>query len=155
MKIKELNLHNMTQGKKLMLAYSQLDRLLTALRLKDIPKEIILAINDEIEELNSVMDSEKGIRKHIKKAQSNILGILEKSAKLVTINHYRNYWLVLGMAVFGIPIGIAFGTSIGNMAFMATGIPMGMTIGITIGVELDKKAKREGKQIDLEIKNEI
>jgi hypothetical protein len=56
------------------------------------------------------------------------------------------------MAAFGIPIGVAFGASLGSMAFLAIGIPIGMVIGLAIGSGMDKKAFEEGRQIDLELK---
>ena len=78
--------------------------------------------------------------------------MVEKELKLVTKNHYRNTWLAIGMTAFGIPLGIAFGGSLGNMAFIGIGMPIGMAIGIAVGTEMDKKASENGKQLDLEIK---
>lgn len=54
------------------------------------------------------------------------------------------------MAVFGVPIGVAFGFGLSNMAFIGIGIPIGMSIGIGIGAAMDKKAKEEGRQLDFE-----
>jgi len=65
--------------------------------------------------------------------------------------HWNDTWLAVGMAAFGIPLGVAFGASLGNMAFLAIGIPVGMAIGIAVGTGMDKKAFEEGRQIDLEI----
>ena len=91
--------------------------------------------------------------KQIKKSQARIIKLIEKEHKLVTKNHYRNTWLAVGMSAFGIPLGAAFGASLGNMAFIGIGIPVGMAIGIAIGTGMDKKAFEEGKQIDLELKH--
>ncbi len=115
-------------------------------------KEIIESINVEIEKVNSISDSEKELKKRISKAQSQILTLLEKDLKLVTINHYRNTWMAVGLAAFGIPIGLTFSLSIGNMAFFAIWMPVGMLFGMAIGTEMDKKAFEEGRQIDFEIK---
>lgn len=93
------------------------------------------------------------MRKQIRKIQSGILKLIEKELKLVTKNHYRNTWLALGMAAFGIPLGVAFGTSLGNIAFIGIGLPNGLTVGIAVGTGMDKKAFEEGKQMDLEIKH--
>ncbi len=83
--------------------------------------------------------------------------MIEKELKLVTKNHYRNTWLALGMAAFGIPLGVAFGTSLGNIAFIGiglpNGLPNGLAVGIAVGTGMDKKAFEEGKQMDLEIKH--
>ena len=78
-----------------------------------------------------------------------ILKLIEKEQKLVPKNIYRNRWLAIGMSAFGIPFGVAFGISLGNMAFLAIGLPLGMAIGIAVGTDLDKKALKNGKQIDV------
>lgn len=140
------------QNTKLSSAYSQLDKLLNELKKKELPEEILHSINGGIDQINSVKDSEKDLRKQIRKTQSNILRLIEKKLKLVTKNHYRNTWLAIGMAVFGIPLGVAFGTSLQNMAFIGIGLPIGMVIGMAVGSGMDKKAFEEGRQIDLEIK---
>ena len=56
------------------------------------------------------------------------------------------------MAAFGIPLGVAFGTSAGNMGLLGVGLPIGMVIGMAVGSDMDKKAFKDGKQLDLEIK---
>jgi len=67
-------------------------------------------------------------------------------------NHYRALWLVLGMSVFGLPIGVLYGFLIGNMGLLGTGLCFGMAIGVALGAGLDKKALKEGRQLDLEIR---
>ena len=71
----------------------------------------------------------------------------------MTKNHYRNTWLALGMAAFGIPLGVAFGMSLRNLAFLGIGLSIGLAIGIAVGTGMDKKAFEEGRQMDLEIKH--
>ena len=56
------------------------------------------------------------------------------------------------MSAFGIPIGLALGASQGNNGMLGAGLPIGMVIGIAVGSSLDKKAFKEGRQLDLEIK---
>lgn len=153
MEIKELkNRPDIDQHKKLFASYSQFEKLLKELGRKDLTNETVKSINDGIARVNSITGSEKELRKQINNTQSHIIKLLEKGHKLVTKNHYRNTWLALGMAVFGIPLGIAFGAGIGNMAFLGIGLPIGMAIGIAVGTAMDKKAFEEGRQIDLEIK---
>lgn len=153
MEFKELDKRvNIDQNKKLNNAYSQFGELLNELNKKELPNEVISSINSGIEEINSFKESEKGLRKLIRKAQSRIIKLIEKELKLVTKNHYRNTWLAIGMSVFGIPLGVAFGTSLGNMGFIGIGLPIGMAIGMAIGTGMDKKAFEEGRQLDLEIK---
>lgn len=60
--------------------------------------------------------------------------------------------MVLGMSVFGIPLGLGFGLSIGNFGMLAIGIGIGMAIGVGVGTSMDKKAFNEGRQLDFEAK---
>jgi len=153
MELKELNKRvNIDQNKKLNNAYFQFGELLNVLNNKKLPNEIISSINIGIEGINSFTESEKELRKLIRKTQSRIIKLIEKELKLVTKNHYRNTWLALGMSVFGIPLGVAFGSSLGNMGFIGIGLPIGMVIGMAIGTGMDKKAFEEGRQLDLELK---
>jgi F0F1-type ATP synthase assembly protein I len=153
MEIKELkNRPDLDQNEKLYASYALFDELLMKLRTKELPDKTVKSINDGVDQINSVSESEEELRKQIKKTQSNIIKQIEKEHKLVTKNHYRNTWLAVGMAAFGIPIGVAFGASLGSMAFLAIGIPIGMVIGLAIGSGMDKKAFEEGRQIDLELK---
>jgi hypothetical protein len=92
------------------------------------------------------------LRKQIKKTQSSILKLIEKELKLVTKNHYRNTWLAVGMAAFGLPLGAALGTSLGDIGLLGLGLPIGMVIGMAVGSGMDKKAFKDGKQLNLEIK---
>jgi hypothetical protein len=138
--------------KKLGRAFTQFETLLAELRKKDLPDEIALLINDGVEQTNAVSASDKELSKQIRKSQSGIIRLVEKELKLVTKNHYRNSWLVIGMSAFGIPIGVAFGSSVGNMGFLGLGLPIGMVIGIAVGASMDKKAFKNGKQLDIEIK---
>lgn len=153
MEIRELKKKpNVGQNKKLISAYAQFDKLLTELKKKQLPDEIVNAINNEIDQINAISGSEKELRKQIKKTQSSILKLMEKALKLVPKNHYRNTWLAVGMAAFGIPLGVAFGASLGNMGLLGIGLPIGMVIGMAVGSVMDKKALEEGRQLDLEIK---
>ena len=154
MVIKELkNRPDIDKYKKLNASYTQFNKLLMELRTKKLSDETINTINNGINKVNSVSDLEKELSKQIKRTQSHIIKLIEKENKLVTKNHYRNTWLAVGMAVFGIPLGVAFGASLGNMAFLGIGLPIGMVIGIAVGSGMDKKAFEEGRQIDLEIKH--
>ncbi|MBN2614547.1 MAG: hypothetical protein JXR71_02530 [Bacteroidales bacterium] len=117
-----------------------------------MPDPIVAQINREIEELNALSDTDKQLGKSIRNKQSALIRLLEKELKIVPRNHYRNTWLALGMAVFGIPLGVALGASLGNMAFLGIGLPLGMVIGMSVGAGMDKKAGQEGRQLDIEIK---
>jgi hypothetical protein len=154
MDIKELkNRPEIDRHEKLNASFNQFDKLLKELRAKELPNETVKSINSEINRVNSASESDNDLSKQIKSAQSHIIKIIEKKHKLVTKNHYRNTWLAIGMAAFGIPLGVSFGISFGNMAFLGVGLPIGMAMGMAIGTDMDKKAFKEGRQLDLEIKH--
>jgi hypothetical protein len=153
MELIELNSRvNIDQNKKLNNSYSHFGKLLNELNKKELSTEIIISINIGIEEINSFAESEKKMRKKIKETQSGIIKLIEKELKLVTLNHYRNTWMAIGVGAFGVPIGVVLGTSLGNMGYIGLGMPMGMFIGLAIGSGMDKKAFDEERQLDLEIK---
>lgn len=139
-------------SKKTEAYYGQFERLIVQIRKKKLPEEIMLVINKQITALNAVTDSDKILRNEIRKVQSKIIGTLAQKLKIVPINYYRKTWFVLGMTVFGLPIGAALGLSLGNMAFLGIGLPVGMSIGLAMGSRMDNKAKEEGRQLDIEIK---
>lgn len=152
MKIKELKkVPNLEHNKRLSRAYAQFDQLLAELRTKSLPEDIIAYINNDLVQINAMDGTEKQLLKHVRATQASILKQLEFKLKLVTKNHYRNLWLALGMAAIGLPIGVAFGLSFGNMGYLAIGVPIGMGIGLVIGRRLDKKALEEGNQLDIEV----
>lgn len=133
--------------------YFQFEKLLIELRKRDLPDGLVMSINRDIEELNSTSISEREMIKKIEKTLNRNIKLLEKEVKLVPKNYYRNIWLALGMAAFGLPIGVVIGISLGNMAYLGIGLPIGIAIGIAVGSEMDKKAFKEGRQLDLETKN--
>lgn len=153
MKIKELKeFPNRYQDTKLQTAYAQFNTLLAFLKKEKLSPEMVLFINKGIDEINGAIHSEKELKKQLRKTQTCLLNKMEKDLKLVTKNHYRNLWMAVGMAAFGIPMGIIFGASLGNMGFIGIGLPIGMVIGIAVGTSMDKKALEEGRQLDLELK---
>ena len=152
MKLKELNLNfNIDQNTNLNKKYIQFENLISELNTKQIPDDIATFINENIEGINAINNSDKELGKQIKNSQRGILKLIEKELNLVTKNHYRNTWLAIGM-VMGIAIGSAIGSSSENTSLLALGIPIGFTIGIAIGTSKDKKAKDNGLQLDIEIK---
>ena len=143
---------NLSDDSKLSRIYIQFGELLNQLRKKNLPQNIIVVVNQDIEELNTTSFTGNDFRKLIKQKQTKIIKLLEKELKIVPKNYYRNIWLAVGMSVFGLPIGVAFGVSIGNMGLLAIGLPIGMAIGTLVGSRMDKKAFEENRQLDIEIK---
>lgn len=132
--------------------YSKLETLLLELEQRQLPEDVIKAINKEIEQVNSRSPSVKDRNTFLYKGRSGIIQILENELELVPRNHYRNRWLALGMAAFGIPFGTIFSISLDNFGFIGLGLPIGMALGISIGTSLDKKAQENGKQLDFDNK---
>ena len=150
MNIKELyNRPNIEQDKKLKNKYVFFNKLINELKKKEIPSAIVTSVNRDIEGINSFSGSNKDLLKQLRKAESSILKLIEQELKLVTINHYRNRLMALGIA-FGVSLGVAFGASSGNMAFIGIGIPIGMVIGLAVGTAMDNKANEDGNQLDVE-----
>ena len=129
--------------------FKQLNKLLND---KKLPVNIIEKINFEIELLNSSQLVGNSLLHLIKKKQNKTIRLTEKELKIVPKNYYRNLWMVLGMSAFGLPLGVAFGLSMGNIGLLAIGLPIGMGIGVLVGSKLDKKASESGKQLDIELK---
>jgi hypothetical protein len=152
MSIKELKQPSNSLNKKAAHSFLQLQKFLNELRTKELKSKAVNQVNQEIDKVNSLLKSDKNLRKHLNKSQTLIIKIVEKEHKLVAKNHYRNMWLALGMAAFGIPLGVVFGASMGNMAFIGIGLPIGMALGIAVGTRMDKKALEEGRQLDFEMK---
>jgi len=138
------------KDEKLNLTFAQFQKLLSELRKQKLTNEIIEKLNVFIEELNSTHETE--FKKQLKLKQTKIVKLLEKELKIVPKNYYRNIWLAVGMAAFGVPIGVSFGLSMGNLGLLGLGLPIGMAIGIAIGTGMDKKAFEEGRQLDVVLK---
>lgn len=151
MEIKELRKLNVFEiDSKLFSVYNQFDNLLSELRRRTLPDAIVAYINSGIDLVNSTSDI--GLKNQIKKTQADILKLLEKELKLVTQNHYRNFWMAVGTAGFGLPLGVVYGSLVHNMGMMAIGLPFGLVIGMAVGSSMDKKALKEGRQLNIEIK---
>jgi hypothetical protein len=134
---------------KLTRKYQLFENLTAALAKRNLPVNIITSINKEIELINDFYGSDTGLINQLAGAQKRILKMVEKQLKIVPKNHYLYLWMALGMSVFGIPLGLAFGHTSGNAINLGIGIPIGMVLGMAVGNFLDDKARREGRQLDL------
>ena len=92
---------------------------------KDLPDSVVVSINRDVEELNSISATGDEWRRIVKKKQARIIQQLEKELKLVPQYHYRNMWLAVEMAAFGIPLVVAIGVSFRNMVYLGIGMPIG------------------------------
>lgn len=143
---------NFESDTKLSLYYKQFEDLLKAIQKHDIPQEIQDFINAGIERQNKLNLPLKSLRKDLRTFQNEIVKRLEKELKLVPINYYRYLWMAIGVGAFGLPLGVAFGSAAGNMGMIGVGLPLGLVIGMAFGSKLDKKAKEQGRQLDVELK---
>lgn len=135
--------NNFDQDKRLTKAVLKMQNSIEALNKKETPGEVASVINDDIRVLNAFSGTDKEVRKTIRRTHSKILELVEKELKWVPKNHFRNTWLAIGMAAFGIPLGAAFSN-------LGLGIPLGIIFGMAVGSFMDKKAEKEGKQLDIE-----
>lgn len=153
MEIRELNIPStqLQNNPKMEKSVQKLQDLLGLLRKRSLKDSLIQSINQEVELIEKVAHDNSSLPKQIRKSQYNILKRLEKATKIVPKNYYKKLWMVVGMAAFGIPIGVAIGASLKNMALMACFLPLGMVIGMALGVSMDQKAAKEGRQLDIEM----
>lgn len=153
MKLNSLNNStSLPQDSKAFKKREQLKRLLEALGERDLPEETLIKVNTEIDNINTLPDTsnEKEQLKVIRKAYNKIVQTVVKDVKLVPKNYYRNMWLALGMSAFGVPFGTILGLGLDNMAYISIGLPFGMAIGVAIGAQMDKKAEKDGLQLNVE-----
>lgn len=156
MEIKQLkHKENTETNLKLNQTKFQFEKLIEELNTKNLPDRTVEKINKEMEDLNSSLLTGNAFKRLLLKKQTQITSLLEKEHKLVPKNYYRYQWMLIGMAAFGLPIGAIFGLSIGNIALLGVGLPIGMVIGMGMGTNMDKKASKEGRQLSIELKNQI
>lgn len=135
---------------KLQKIYTEYSGLLRELAKKELPERLIASVNQDIAALNALSNGSE-LGKAVRSRQRTLIKLLEKELKIVPKNYYRNLWMLLGMTAFGLPLGTAFGLSVGNIGLLSLGLPVGMAIGMAVGMNMDKKALAEGRQLDIEL----
>lgn len=135
---------------KLLKRYRNFEQLIDELNTREIPAVFAEKCNEAIGSLNGINSTDKAFAKQLRKTNSTLVNSLIKDLKLVPKHYYRRLWMVLGMSAFGVPMGVAFGAALDNMAFLGIGIPIGMAIGLGLGTSLDEKANKEGRQLNVE-----
>ncbi len=150
MKLKSLNDRSDLQGRRLLTKrFAQYQKLIAELNQRELPDSIRGFINQKTDFLIAVPNDDNRFGKYLRSALVQIIDMLERDVQLVPKNHYQNKYLALGL-VFGVPLGFIFATILDQMAFIGIGLPIGMSIGIAIGASMDKKAAREGRQLEVE-----
>jgi hypothetical protein len=130
---------------------SNFKELIEELQKKEVPQELEDEVSQIVLELNSSTLEGKKLRGLVFKKSRKTVQLIISKLNLFPINYHRKQWLVLGMSIFGAPIGVALGISLGSMAFLGLGLPIGMIVGIAVGTNMDRKAKAEGRQLDVEV----
>ena len=130
-------------------ASQKLRRLISDLQKRSLPTDLIETINSKIESINTSTLVDKPLEKLVSTTLAELLKLVEKELKLVPKHHYRTLWMLMGMSTFGLPLGVVFGMSLGNISLLGIGLPIGMAIGIGVGSSMDEKAKKEGRQLNL------
>lgn len=130
--------------------YLHFQELIKELNTKQLNSQVIEQINVLINQINTTSATE--LKYGLSKAQSKIIKLVEKESKIVPKNYYKTLWMALGMSAFGLPIGVAFGLSLGNIGLLAIGLPIGLGLGVVFGTSLDNKAEKEGRQLNWEAK---
>ncbi len=143
---------NISENLKVASAYQKLEALIQALEEKELSNETVDLIDNDVAQLNSITSIDKDLMKATVATQNRIIKLVEKRHKIVPIKYYRKLWMVLGMSAFGIPLGVAFGLSVGNLGMLGIGLPIGMAMGVGVGSTMDKKALNEGRQLNFEVK---
>ncbi len=152
--MKLLKLQERSRNKKFpktLKIFQKFEVLLDELSEKHLDTETINFINAQVEDLNHSLAKQKKYHDDLSQAYKQVLNYLRKHEKIVPKNYYRNMWIALGISAFGVPIGVAFGLILDNMAFLGIGLPIGMSIGLAVGSGMDQSAKKNGKQLELDI----
>ena len=134
---------------KLTIAYRRLHHLLSVAETKSHSDTLIDKINLKIQMLNSSNKMNTALYRLVNLTENEIINLLEQDLKIVPKGHYTKKWQALGIATFGIPIGVAIGLLSKNMGFLGIGLPLGVGIGALIGKRKDAEAAAQGRQYDL------
>lgn len=123
--------------------------LITEINTKELSPEVVEKIEQKITFLNTWEGSARAYLKEVEKTKYKILKILHKDLGIVHRNYYSGLWLSLGMAFFGVPLGVIIFLISDNATFLGIGLPVGMIIGLGVGSYLDKRAKEQNKVLTL------
>lgn len=128
-----------------------LSKLIQELNFRELPPEVVVVMNVEIDRLNTLPDNHSRLFVAIKAVKRKLLKSALEDLELVPKNYYRNMWLAIGMSGMGVPMGVLFSVMLDNFSYISIGLSTGLAIGIGIGTYLDKKAVEENRQLELKI----
>ena len=128
-----------------------LGELIQELNIRELPPEVVVVMNVEIDRLNTLPDNHTRLFVAIKAVKRKLLKYALEDLELVPKNYYRNMWLAIGMSGMGVPMGVLFSVMLDDFSYISIGLSTGLAIGIGIGTYLDKKAVEENRQLELKI----
>ena len=133
------------------LAVTQFEQLVQEVQRMELPPEVVVELNTELEKLESQSAFGKKFFKQLKKSKAVLLKILYQEVRVVPKNHYRDLWIALGLSAIGIPLGIFLMFFLNGSSAIAIGIALGSAMGIVIGNNLDRQAEAEGRQMAIRL----
>jgi len=120
--------------------YDNFIRVFNDLNLRDFNDAELKSIHNELELINLQSDTNTKV---LSKKLQQLLAYLKQKFNLITIGHYANTYMPIGMC-----LGLVFGMALGPLS-LTFGLLIGMVIGMALGSEKDKKAKSEGQVMDV------
>ena len=151
MDLQRLKERSLPENKSLVKEYDLLNELIQELNYRELPPEVVVVMNIEIDRLNTLPENHHRLLAGIRAVKRKLLKSALEDLELVPKNYYRNMWLAIGMTAIGLPLGVVFSSVLDNVSFISIGLPMGLAIGVGIGTFYDKKAEEENRQLELEI----
>ena len=118
---------------------------------KDISDDAVLKINKETTAIGEYEKSGQQLHSCIRTVKNKVLKISTRELGLFPQKYHTKMWLTLGMGIFGLPIGTAFGIALNNIGLLSLGLPVGLALGYALGAYLDRKVQEQGKVLMLDI----
>jgi len=151
MDLQNLKNRSLPENKSIVQNYNLLKELISELNYRELPPEVVVVMNTEIDRLNTLPNHHPRLLVGVKAVKRKLLKSAMEDLELVPKNYYRNMWLAIGMTGIGLPIGVLFSLILDNISSLSFGLPIGLAIGIAIGSFYDKKAVEDNRQLELEI----
>ncbi|WP_282124202.1 hypothetical protein [Algibacter mikhailovii] len=125
--------------------YREFIEIIKSLEMKDLSKNDIQSIENELENLN-LKSNFANRKKHFSKAISNFKTYLKDTFSLTTKGYYTTFYGGLGL-VFGLLFGVAILSSLERSLGISLGLIGGMVIGSIMGRSKDAQARAAGKML--------
>lgn len=150
MKLHEARLREDYPHKKIERKHQQFVDLISELNQKELTDDIVQEVNPLILQVNNLDEHEPKFKSCVNKQFNAIIKLIAAKLRLVPKKFYQQMWFPLGMAIFGIPVGLIISMLSSNYAFIGIGLPIGLAIGAFLGSKMDDKAEKEGRQLNVE-----